>query len=187
MAFGRDPSDADLFAWTDALARRHFGVPFDGRTRWARRLHYRAGDYHPASGVLRLSLPYYRRYGRGEADAILLHELCHWWLFRQGRPHREDDPRFQSLLHRHGAPRRARALERPAPVWHLYACPHCGRRYRYRRRVDYACGACCRRYAAGRYDPRFRLAPAEPEPHPVGRAAAGAVAGRNAASNANPA
>ena len=186
MGAATDPSDADLLRWTDALARRHFGVPFDGRACWARRLHYRAGDYHPISRTLRLSLPYFHRYGRQEADAILLHELCHWWLYRDGCPHREDDPAFQALLCLHGAPRRARALDRPARVPHAYACPQCGRRYLYSRRVNYACGPCCNRYAAGRYDPRFRLTPVDP-PQAERAAVGDAVAGRNAARTANPA
>ena len=188
MTKAQDPSDADLHAWTDALARQHFGVPFDQRACWAKRLHHRAGDYHPISRTLRLSLPYFQRYGRREADAVLLHELCHWWLYRHGQPHRENDPAFQALLRLHGAPRRARALDRPARVVRIYACPRCGRRYPYTRRVDYACGACCRLHAGGRYDPRFRLIPADPERDQAGRVAAvDAPAGRNAASRANPA
>lgn len=150
------PDGQLLHDWASELAWRHFGRPFTGRVEWAPRLRHRAGDFTPATGRIRLSLPYYRRYGAHEVRAILLHELCHWWLFGQGVRHREDTPAFQSLLRRVGAPRRARPLpRRRRPRRYIYACPRCGARYAYRRRVDYACGRCCA--AAGGYDPRFRL------------------------------
>lgn len=158
---GADPATSPgpqvLQAWATALAQAHFGVPFDGTVCWAPRLRYRAGEYAPGSGRIRLSLPYYHRYGAAETQGILLHELCHWWLFRQGIPHRENAAVFQALLGRVGAPRRAHPLTRapraPRRLW-TYVCPHCGQIYRYTRRVQYACGRCCPR---GRYDPRFHL------------------------------
>lgn len=157
------PPAEELRAWADRLARQHFGTGFVGGVAWAPRLRYRAGDFSPATGRIRLSLPYYLRYGRAETERILLHELCHWWLFRQGQGHREDAPAFQALLARHGAPARGLPMPRAAGgQWRVYACPVCGARYRYRRRVDLACGPCCRRYAGGRYDPRFRLVPLRP-------------------------
>jgi predicted SprT family Zn-dependent metalloprotease len=157
------PDTQTLHAWADELARRHFGQPFDGRVAWATRLRYRAGDYTPARATIRLSLPYYLRYGPAEARRILLHELCHWWLYRQGMRHRENSACFRELLRQHGAPVRAKPMpRRPAGRIHFYVCPHCGARYRYRRRVDYACGRCCRLWAGGRYDPRFRLVPVAP-------------------------
>jgi len=154
------PDAAALRAWAADLALRHFGEPFPGIVRWAPRLRYRAGDYTPSTGVIRLSVPYFVRYGAAEARAILLHELCHWWLFRRGLRHHEDAAQFQALLAAHGAPARARPLARaPRGRLRLYACPCCGALYRYRRRVAYACGHCCRRWAQGRFDERFRLRP----------------------------
>jgi SprT-like protein len=154
------PTPAVLQAWTDALSLRHFGQAFSGSVAWAPRLRYRAGDFAPATGRIRLSLPYFARYGAAEAQAILLHELCHWWLYRQGVSHREDSPGFQALLRRVGAPAKARPMpraRRPRPRPYVYACPGCGAQYRFTRRVDHACGRCCRAFAHGRYDPRFRL------------------------------
>jgi len=162
---GLPPADAPpepdaLQSWAEDLALRHFGVRFPGTVRWAPRLCYRAGDYSPATRTIRLSLPYYRRYGREETVRILLHELCHWWLFHQGMRHREDTPAFQGLLRAHGAPARGLPMPRAAARrLRLYVCPCCGARYRYRRRVEYACGQCCRRWSGGRFDPRFRLVP----------------------------
>ena len=150
---------AVLRVWAGELALRHFGERFPGTVRWAPRLYYRAGDYTPSTQAIRLSLPYFRSYGEHETKRILLHELCHWWLFRQGIRHREDAPAFQGLLRSHGAPAAALPLSLPVRPLHVYVCPSCGARYRYRyqRRVDYACGPCCRRWAAGRVDARFRL------------------------------
>lgn len=154
------PDPQVLQVWAAEMAERHFGRPFDGRVVWAPRLRYRAGDYAPVSGTVRLSLPYFRRYGPHEARRILLHELCHWWLFSQGIRHREDSPVFQELLRRHGAPARGRPMPRTrSRRTHLYVCPACGARYQYRRRVDYACGHCCRRWAGGRYDAQYKLVP----------------------------
>ena len=152
------PPPAVLRRWADDLALTHFGESFSGTVAWAARLRYRAGDFTPSTGRIRLSLPYFTRYGPGEARGILLHELCHWWLYRHGLIHREDAPAFQALLRTVGAPAKARPMPRPArPRPYLYACPRCGARYRYSRRVDYACGRCCRALARGRYDARFRL------------------------------
>ena len=152
------PALATLHTWATELAHRHFGRPFDGRVAWAPRLRYRAGDYAPATQTIRLSLPYFRRYGADETRRILLHELCHWWLFTRGVRHREGAPVFQALLKQHGAPARGRPMPRGrSGRTHLYVCPACGSRYHYRRRVDYACGHCCRKWADGRYDARFRL------------------------------
>ena len=100
-----------LQGWADDLARRHFGVPFDGRLRWAPRLRHRAGDFTPGRATIRLSLPYFLCYGAAAMKAVLLHELCHWFLLRHGIDHREDASAFQELLALHGAP--ARAAPRP--------------------------------------------------------------------------
>jgi predicted SprT family Zn-dependent metalloprotease len=45
-------------------------------------------------------------------------------------------------------------------------CPKCSARYPFYRVQNFnkACGACCRRYAAGKYDERFRLAVSEVKP-----------------------
>ncbi len=148
-----------LRQWIDDLALRHFGVPFPGAIRFAPRLHYRAGDYTPSTGVIRLSRPYLQRYGAAAAREVLLHELCHWWLYSHGVAHRENAPVFRDLLRAHGAPLRARPMPRPpAPGAVLYVCPACRARYNLRPgRRRRACGRCCARHAAGRFDERFVL------------------------------
>lgn len=160
------PTTATLAAWTQELSARHFGVAFDGRVEWAPRLRSRAGDYLASQRRIRVSAPYFDRYGEGEARATLLHELCHWWLHREGVRHRENSRRFQDLLRAVGAPRYAAPLE----PRRFYRCPRCGARFGYGRRVSgYACAACCRRYAGGRYDPRFMLVEEGTRPQPAGR------------------
>jgi predicted SprT family Zn-dependent metalloprotease len=152
---GRAPDEAALRAWVRELSLAHFGVAFPGEVRLAPRLRHRAADFTPATGTIRLSGPYLELHGAAAGRAVLLHELCHWWLWRQGVPHREDSAEFRALLHRHGAPPRARPMPRRMLE---YRCPHCLQRYRlpvagWRR----ACGACCRRFAGGRFDARFAL------------------------------
>jgi SprT-like protein len=150
--------DPGLHALADRLSRKWFHAPFDGRAVWAERLRYRAGEFRPHDGTIRISRPYHDRYGLGVTEGILLHELCHWWLHRAGIAHRENAAVFQDLLRRTGAPRRAPAPPGLPCRTYLYRCPACGRRYLYRRRVSgYACGECCRRHAGGRFDPRFLL------------------------------
>lgn len=154
------PTTQELGTWAADLATSHFGRPFSGHVVWAPRLRYRAGDFAPTTATIRLSLPYFKRYGPAEARGILLHELCHWWLSVQGIRHREDSPLFQDLLRKHGAPARGRPMpRRRARSTYEYCCPACGALYLYRRRVNYACGRCCRRASGGKYDARFRLKP----------------------------
>ncbi len=158
------PDQQTLRAWATDLSRHHFGVPFPGQVLWAPRLRYRAGDYAPARQTIRLSLPYFQRYGADETRRILLHELCHWWLLSQGVRHREDAAAFQRLLRQHGAPAKGLPMPRArSRKVYMYACPVCGARYPYRRRVNYACGHCCRRWSGGRYDARFRLTLMQPD------------------------
>lgn len=164
------PSPEELRRWADQLARQHFGVPFNGAVAWALRLRHQAGDFSPTRNLIRLSAPYYDRYGERQARATLLHELCHWWAWRTIGPHRENSRIFQELLQRTGAPRYAppppALLPRPL---HRYRCPACGRIYTYRRRVSgYACGWCCRRYAGGHWDARFQLVEIERQLLPLG-------------------
>lgn len=42
---------------------------------------------------------------------------------------------------------------------YIGTCPHCNTRYPFYRRQNFnkACGSCCRRYAGGRFDARFKL------------------------------
>jgi SprT-like protein len=158
----RRPEPQALKAWADELALRHFGASFDGTVAWAPRLRRRAGDYVPARNAIRLSGPYFDRYGTDQARATLLHELCHWWAWRHGGDHRENSRAFRDLLRRTGAPRYAPPPPddgRSRPTYR-YRCPACGRLFVYRRRISgYACSTCCRRHAGGRYDPRFMLVP----------------------------
>ncbi len=148
----------ELRAWADELALAHFGMRFPGQVQLAPRLRYRAGDFTPATVTIRISGPYLARYGAEAARQVLLHELCHWWLYREGIPHRENGAVFQSLLRVHGAPARARALPRaPRRGTAVYVCPRCHARYQLRSGRARACGHCCRRWAAGRFDRRFVL------------------------------
>lgn len=154
------PTTVMLQAWAQTLSIAHFGTGFEGTVRWAPRLRYRAGDYTPATGCIRLSLPYFQRYGPSETRRILLHELCHWWLYRGGQHHRENTAAFQELLRRVGAPAKAHPLPRPQPQrlpLYSYRCPHCGRHYHYAERVHCACGPCCRAFHDGRYHAAFTL------------------------------
>jgi SprT-like protein len=161
MADRAEPGEQALRSWARELSVAHFGTPFGGEVRFAPRLHHRAGDFTPRTGVIRLSRPYLERHGIPAARAVLLHELCHWWLWRQGIAHREDSPAFREVLRRHGAPLRGRPMPRRTLE---YACPCCATRYRLpvagRRR---ACGACCRRFGSGAFDPRFQLVRVEGE------------------------
>jgi SprT-like protein len=153
----RGPAD-ELRDWADELTLAHFGMRFPGQVRLAPRLRYRAGDFTPATVTIRLSGPYLARYGAEAARQVLLHELCHWWLYREGIPHRENAAVFQSLLRVHGAPARALAVPRaPRRGTAVYVCPRCHARYQLRPGRARACGHCCRRWAGGRFDRRFVL------------------------------
>jgi predicted SprT family Zn-dependent metalloprotease len=110
--------------------------------------------------------PALREVSAAEVERTLLHELAHLVAFeRAGRrrikPHGPEWRRAcadlgiagESASHRLELPSR-----RMRRKW-LYVCPNCFEQYERVRRMHRhsACWACCRSFAAGQYDERFRF------------------------------
>lgn len=133
--------------------------PLDVRLRLSHRLVGKAGYYNPSERLIVLSRPYADHYGESEVLATLLHELVHHRVHltfgNRVRPHGQE---FRAEMLRVGCPRYCYDTTRLKRL--LFVCPSCGREFgRERRppRSGIACGPCCKRYAGGRFDARFRL------------------------------
>jgi predicted SprT family Zn-dependent metalloprotease len=142
----------------DKLARRL-------RVEWNPRMHTTVGRADYSRSLISLN-PALQNFGLGEIDRTLRHELAHLVAqFRAGRhrilPHgaewrracRDLGLRGERACHKLPlAPRRtARRF--------LYRCRNCQREFPRVRRIRRAtaCLVCCRRFAHGKYDERFRL------------------------------
>jgi predicted SprT family Zn-dependent metalloprotease len=129
-----------------------------GFNRYLRRL---TGRITYSMRLIEISLYHFRQYGYSDAVATLEHEMLHLYLHRLGRPSGHNNLFKQAaealgirVFHSNEYPRNATPRHR----WML-ECPSCGRMV-FRRRLNgerLACGVCCREYAEGAWDDRFRL------------------------------
>ncbi|MDA0766371.1 MAG: SprT-like domain-containing protein [Verrucomicrobia bacterium] len=135
------------------------------RVVWNRRMRSTAGRALWPEALIELN-PALQEIGLGEVERTLLHELAHLVAFeRAGRrrisPHGKEWQRAcaelgipgETASHRLELP--SRTLRRK---W-AYLCPHCLERVERVRRMHRhsACWPCCRAYAGGRYDERFKF------------------------------
>ena len=153
----------DFFDQIFDLSNAHF---FDGRLppckrSWNNRFRRVAGRIDCHRQQIELSAPHYEACGTAALGVVFIHELIHLSLFADKKPFghtREFKWRSSSLglidVH-HELPLPDRLKPRKA---HLYRCA-CGRivESRIRFRKPRACAHCCKRFARGRYDDRFRL------------------------------
>jgi SprT protein len=135
------------------------------RIEWNARMRSAVGraDYRHALILLNPAL---QRFGRSEIDRTLRHELAHLLAqFRAGRrrilPHGAEwrqacrDLRIEGEQACHKLPVAVRHISRRF----LYRCVNCQRKFPRVRRIRRAtaCLICCRKFADGKYDERFRL------------------------------
>ncbi|MEY2599731.1 MAG: hypothetical protein RLZZ142_1990 [Verrucomicrobiota bacterium] len=140
---------------------------------WNPRMRSTAGLAYPHVNCILLN-PRLREFGSGEVERTLLHELAHLVAqHRAGRrriaPHGEE---WQRACRDLGLANESRCHDLPLPRRsvarnYLYICPHCSLRIERTRpfRRAAACLPCCRKFAAGQYDARFKLSrvtPAQP-------------------------
>lgn len=147
--------------------------------RWSRKLTRAAGNINVRERVIKLSQPIlleawqnrslfaaeYLVCGVSCVDTnhatreILKHEMIHLWLFVRGLPsgHTRE---FRRKAREIGQPKTRHNIALPAPKngW-IYRCDAClhefPRRRKYGRAV--ACAGCCKTFARGQFDARFRL------------------------------
>lgn len=162
----------DFFDVVHELANEQF---FDGglpeyRRIWNRRFRSVAGRIDVRRQVIELSSAHDEACGSVALGIVYLHELIHLDLFVRGRPigHTGEFKRLSRSL---GMPDIRHQLPLPARLGkkrlHRYACPTgCSLESLVRFRAPRACAACCRAYAGGRYDSRYRLRYLGPVPSP---------------------
>ncbi|NUN50010.1 MAG: SprT-like domain-containing protein [Candidatus Brocadiae bacterium] len=139
------PGEDELAGLLQALAVRYYpGAAIRFRVEWSRRMSRSAGLCYYRRKVIRLSWRYHAVFP-AEIENTLRHELIHAaGILGHG-------PRFVAEARRLGCDVHAHPL--PGRPWrYVYACPACDQQVRTRRRVDYSCGKCSRRW-----DARYRL------------------------------
>ena len=139
------PPNTDLTAAFEALAREFYpGHRLAFRVEWSRRMNRSAGLCYYRRKVVRLSWKYHAAFPQ-EISNTLKHELIHAaGVLGHGRRFRAEARRLGCDVHAKPMPRR--------PFRYVYACPSCANEVRTRKRVDFSCGRCSRKW-----DPRFRL------------------------------
>jgi SprT-like protein len=111
----------------------------------------RAGAFYPRTKKIALSWKYYLAWGLKELLGVLRHEIGHLAL-----PKESHSPKFKALLKKLRAPRYSKPLV-TRPFKYEWACPNCGIKHWTRKQVMLACGRCCDRYNAGRFERDFQL------------------------------
>jgi predicted SprT family Zn-dependent metalloprotease len=135
------------------------------RVSWNERMRTTVGRAEPRESLIVLN-PALQLFGNAEIERTLRHELAH--ILAQHRAHRRRILPHGNEWRRacvdlgipgepacHKLPLRGRQLARR----YLYRCGHCQREFARVRRIRRAtaCLACCRRFAHGNYDERYRL------------------------------
>lgn len=135
------------------------------RVGWNPRLRSTAGRAWPGKARIELN-PRLVQLGEAETERTLRHELAHLIAHaRAGRrriePHGAE---WRQACAELGIPGEKATHRLPLPRATMarrfrYTCPGCGIEFARVRRIRRAtaCAACCKRYAGGRYDKRFRL------------------------------
>ena len=135
------------------------------RVEWNARMRTAVGRAEPRRSLITVN-PLLQQFGDGEIERTLRHELAH--LLAQDRagrrrilPHGREWRRACAELGIAGerACHKLPIASRALPQRFLYGCGNCGRRFRRARRIRraIACLSCCRAFAGGEYDERFRL------------------------------
>jgi SprT protein len=161
------PSAAELRTLAARLLREIGAASLATRLRveWNTRMRTAVGRAEPRRSLVTLN-PVLQKFGGEEIERTLRHELAHLLAqHRAGRrrilPHGRQwrracrDLGIAGERACHKLPLAARQLARP----YLYRCRNCQRDFPRVRRIRraIACLACCRKFASGDYDERFRL------------------------------
>ncbi len=135
------------------------------RLSWNARLTSTAGRFCPGSRRIFPPTPaeievatYLRKIPDGGLHVrdTLLHEMIHYFLWHQKRPHGHT-PEFHAILKRVGA-KRYNTVPQLWPIKYWYECPACHVQVPARRKKGpSACAECCGKFNRGKYHERFRL------------------------------
>lgn len=133
--------------------------------KWNARLRTSAGRFIPGGRHFFTAKPpviEIARYLLEEPNAqelvrdTLGHEMIHYWLWMRRRPYGHT-PEFSQKMKAMGVSR-YNSVPRRRPPKYLYHCTQCLKVFPSRKRKgSIACLDCCRKYARGKYDVRFKL------------------------------
>jgi predicted SprT family Zn-dependent metalloprotease len=155
-----------LSAFFERINERHF----DGfleliELRWNSRLRSSAGRFFPGSRKYisqvppRIEIAAYLLEEKNAEHLVydtLAHEMIHYWLWVRRRPYGHT-PEFHHKMQQMGVSR-YNPVPRLRPYRYLYGCPHCRKEFPSKKRLGVlACLHCCKSFAGGRYDARFKL------------------------------
>ncbi len=89
---------------------------------------------------------------RKHVTDTILHEIAHALTDCRASPH---GPEWKAMARKLGATPKARASGISIPHRFVGKCPSCGHTIGRHRRLNRACGRCCRDHAGGNFDKRF--------------------------------
>jgi predicted SprT family Zn-dependent metalloprotease len=94
--------------------------------------------------------------GANHIRETMAHEMIHYWLWVRKKPYGHSEEFYQKMK-RMGA-RRYNPVPKVRPPKYLYMCVSCQKEYpAYRKLGPLACASCCKVYAKGRYDEKYKL------------------------------
>ena len=133
--------------------------------RWNSRLRSAAGRFFPGSRKWAVEYPpaiEIASYLRTEERALELirdtmaHEMIHYWLWVRRKPYGHTGEFLEKM--RQMGVSRYNQVPRLSPYKYLYRCPGCQKEFKTRKKLGVlACADCCKAFAGGRFDIRFRL------------------------------
>jgi len=170
------PSADSLRAQAVALLNGLNARALAGRLRveWNARMRSTVGRAHYERALISLN-PILEKFGRAETDRTLRHELAHLLAqFRAGRTHiLPHGIEWRRACRDLGIEGERVCHKLPLAVGHIaprfvYHCMNCQQEFPRVRRIRRAtaCLTCCRKFAGGHYDERFRLRLANSAPRP---------------------
>lgn len=141
--------DRQLQLWVEQISLTAFGLPFEHRARFNRRLRSTGGRYFTRTHDIEISWLQYEQFGTSDVEKIIKHELCHYHLHLRGRGYQHRDDDFKQLLAKVGGTRYCRSLpqslQRKEPYRYKLVCVSCKAEYLRKRKADpkkYVCGHC---------------------------------------------
>ncbi|AEI39249.1 SprT family protein [Paenibacillus mucilaginosus] len=141
--------DRQLQLWVEQISLSSFGIPFEHKARFNRRLRSTGGRYFMRSHDIEISWLHYEQFGMEDVEKIIKHELCHYHLHIKGGGYQHRDADFKWLLEKVGGSRYCQSLpqafQRKESYKYKLACVSCPMEYLRKRKVDprkYVCGKC---------------------------------------------
>lgn len=148
----------------DEINHRHFDGALHKAPilRWNSRLRSAAGRFIPGNRLMKAPVIEVATYLLEEENGLahildtLAHEMIHFWLWGMYEPYGHT-PLFHEKMRQMGVSR-YNPVPRVKPPRFLYRCRSCSKEFKVKRKLGaLACLACCKSFANGKFDPRFRL------------------------------